>query len=83
MQVDSNGAQQRIDLLERFVIQASLFQITVHDGETLPDNVVNTGTHAQVRGIVGNFFDLFDLHAKLFCRKLEQMVRVDVYKRQR
>ena len=73
-QVGGNRAQQWVNLLERFVVQASLFQISMEDGQALADHVVHAGTHAQVGRIVGNLLHFFDLGLELLARKLEQVV---------
>ena len=73
-QVGGNRAQQRVNLLERLVVQAPLFQISMEDGQALADHVVHAGTHAQVGRIVGNLLDLFDLSLKFLTRKLKQVI---------
>ena len=73
-QVVGDLAQQRIDLLERLVVKATLLQIAMEDGQALTDYIVHAGAHAQVGSIVGDLFDLFDLRLKFLARKLEQSI---------
>ncbi|MFQ7391932.1 MAG: hypothetical protein ACLRM9_00335 [Collinsella aerofaciens] len=72
-QVGGNRAQQRIDLLERLVIQTPLLQVSMENRQALPDHVAR-GHACAGRLHCRQPSDLFRSESEVLTRKLKQVV---------